>query len=370
MRHRMMILPAVLFVLLACMTGWAFAEKRWVSIDETSSNQKPKAEVLSSNDSEILIRFEIHGFWLDTATEENIIYQVLRFPGYATTADIGKAELPVINEYVAIPARAGVRAHIVDYEEIVLDGYNVIPFQKILNIGEKRTKFDIDRAFYGQDKLYPEVTKLSEPGIWRDLRIVNLRIAPVRYNPASGELHVYTNVTVRLEYTGENNVNTMDRETGRVTPRQAAMYDSNVLNYDETDLPELGAPPAQGYDLLIIAEDRFTDDLDDFTTWKERIGYKTKVVPISAVGSTAIAIKTFVTDEYENYGISYLLLVGTEEAAENPVQFYIYDNNTTASDYYYALLDGNDWYPEIGVGRFAVFSETELDNMISNSNSY
>ena len=367
----MIIAPAVLLVLIFSIVGSASAEKRWVSTGGTLSSEKPRAEVLSSNEMETLIRFEIPGFWLDSASEEGIAYHTLRFPGYATTQDIGKAELPVINEFVAIPARAGVHARIVDFEEIVLEGYKIYPFQKILNIGEKRTKFDVDRGFYAQDKLYPEVVRVSEPGIWRDLRIVNLRVAPVRYNPASGELRVYTNVTIRLEYVGENATNAKTRETDHVSPRQSALYESSVLNFEEGDLPELDAPPSdQSYDLLIIAEDRFTDDLDDFTDWKSQRGYKSKVVPVSTIGTEATEIKAFVKTEYETYGISYLLLIGTEEPAENPVKFYIYDNNTTASDYYYALLEGNDWSPEIGVGRFSVVDEVELDNMISKSIAY
>ncbi len=373
MRHRMMIIPAVL-LLMVSISGWASAEKRWVSIDGTATGEKPRAEVLSSNDTETLIRFEIPGFWLDNASEDGITYHVLRFPDYATTQDIGKAELPVINEFITIPARAGVHAHIIDFEEVVLAGYKVYPFQKILNIGEKRTKFDIDRGFYAQDKLYPEAVKVSEPGIWRDLRLVNLRLAPVRYNPASGELRVYTNVTVRLEYTGENFTNAKMREPGYVSPRQSVMYGGAVLNYDETALPDLGAPPSdQDYDLLIIAEDRFTDDLDDFTDWKTQRGYKSKVVPVSSVGTEPSEIKAFVKTEYETYGISYLLLVGTEEPTENPIRFYIYfegTSNEVASDYYYALLDGFDKYPEIGVGRFSVTNEIELENMISKSIAY
>jgi hypothetical protein len=370
----MTIAPAVFLILILSIVGSVSAEKRWISTDGNIATEKPRAEVLSSNEMETLIRFEIPGFWLDSASEEGITYHTLRFPGYSTTQDIGKAKLPVINEFVAIPARAGVHVSIVDYEEVVLDGYNVYPFQKILNIGEKRTKFDIDRAFYGQDKLYPEAVRVSEPGIWRDLRIVNLRVAPMRYNPASGELRVYTNVTVRLEYTGENSTNAKLRETGKASPQQVAMYESSVLNFDEADLPDLGAPPSdQSYDLLIIAEDRFVDDLDDFIDWKTQRGYKSKVVPISTIGTTPVQIRDYAKSEYEDYEISYLLLVGTEEPAENAIPFYIYNQgsyNEVASDYYYALLDGYDKYPEIGVGRFSVMDEIELDNMISKSIAY
>ncbi|MBN2185411.1 MAG: T9SS type A sorting domain-containing protein [Candidatus Krumholzibacteriota bacterium] len=368
MQSRLLVGFVVLTLVIAGAIGQAQAEKHWVSVNGSLSAERPKAEVINSNESETLIKLTITGFWLDTITEEGTIYHLLRFPGYATTQDVGKAELPVINEYVAIPARAGVRAEIVDFEEITYDGYNVHPFQKVLQIGEKRTSFDIDRAFYAENRTYPEAVRVSEPGIWRDLRLVNLRIAPVRFNPASGELSVYTSVTVRLEYTGENSVNAKMQAPKVVSPRQAALYDRLVLNYDESALPVLGAPPVDNsYDLLIIAEDRFTGDLDEFETWKQQNGYKTKLVPVSTVGTTALEIRNFVVGEYQNCGISYLLLVGTEEPAENPIPFLIYDNNGTASDYAYGTLEGADWYPEIGVGRFSVTTDTELANIVEKS---
>ena len=366
MHNRSLAGLVVLTLVIAGAAGQAFAEKEWLSANGSVSAERPKAEVINSDESETLVKLTIPGFWLETITEEGMTYQVLRFPGYATTQDVGKAALPVINEYIAIPARSGVRAEIVDFEEVTLDGYNVYPFQKVLKIGEKRTSFDIDRTFYSQNKQYPEVVKLSEPGIWRDLRLVNLRVAPVRFNPATGELSVYTSVTVRLEYSGENNVNAKVREPGEISLRQSAMYDRLVLNYEESDLPLLGAKPDDNdYDLLIIAEDRFIDDLDEYISWKLQNGYKSKLVPVSTVGTTAVEIKDFVESEYEDFGISYLLLVGTEEAAENPVNFLIYDNNTVASDYAYGTLEGNDWFPEIGVGRFSALTETELANMIA-----
>lgn len=371
MHDRTLVVFVTLILVLAGMTGESFAEKRWISLDGSVSSEKPRAEVLVSNDSETVIRFIISGFWLDAVTEDGVTYNVLRFPGYSTTQDVGKAELPVINEYVAIPARAGVRAHIVDFEEATLDGYHVYPFQKVLHIGEKRTSFDIDRTFYAQNKVYPEPVRVSEPGIWRDLRLVNLRVAPVRYNPAVDELILFTSVTVRLEYVGENMTNAKMRAVVEVSPCRAASYDRIVLNYDGLDIPVLASQPDDNdYDLLIIAEDRFVDDLDSFTSWKQQKGYKSKVVAVSTIGTTAVEIKNFVEYEYENFGISYLLLVGTEEPAENAIPFLLYDNNGTASDYAYGTLEGSDWYPEIGVGRFSVKDETELANMITKSITY
>ena len=372
MRNRTIIIP-VLTILLVCMTVSASAEKRWVSAGGTEAVEKPRSKILTSNDSETIVRFEIPGFWMENVTEEGMEYQILRFPDYATTQEIGKPELPVINEFIAIPARSGVKAHLIDYETTILGGYSVYPFQKIPGINERQGHFEIDRDFYGRSRLYPETVRISEPGIWRDLRLVNLRISPIRYNPATGELHVYTSVTVRLEYTGENKNNMLPGDPDHISHRQAEIYGGSVLNFDELDIPEVGVPPDQDYDLLIIAEDRFIDALDEFTDWKGRQGYKVKLVPVSSVGTTAAAIKTFVTTEYEDYGIGYLLLVGTEEPAENAIPFYIYNpdtNNQVASDYYYGLLAGNDMYPDIGVGRFSVLTESELETLISKSITY
>ncbi|HER44256.1 MAG TPA: T9SS type A sorting domain-containing protein [Candidatus Eisenbacteria bacterium] len=365
MIDRVKAVSVLVVLLLICTAGWASAEKRWVSIDGTAGPEAPKATVLRSSDTETVIRFDIRGFWLEEVTEDGIVYQRLSMPGYATTLDVGKPELPVISELVAIPARAGVRAQIIEQSEITFEGYRVYPFQKILKIGEKRTTFDLNQEFYGRSGMYPDAVEVGAPGIWRDLRVVDLRVAAARCNPASGELVAAASITVKLSYEGTSDVNVRKQAAGYVNTRHDAVYREAVLNYDDLDIPVLAAPPT-GYDLLIIAEDRYVAAIDPLVNHKRQRGYKVNVVAVSTIGTTADAIKSFIQNEYINSGISYCLLVGEEYGGYIPYC----DITGGQGDYPYSLLSGTDSYPEIGVGRFPASSETEVGTMVAKTIAY
>lgn len=360
MRCRLIVGFMVLALVIAGTACGAYAEKQWISVSGSTAGERPTVEVINSNASETMIRIAIPGFWLETITEDGVTYDMLRFPGYGTTLDIGKPELPEISELIAIPARSGVKVHVLDYETVTLTGYNIYPHQKPLYIGEKRTSLAIDHGFYERDGLYPDPVSTGKPAIWRDLRVTNLRVAPVRYNPSRKELTVYSSMRVRIEYAGESNINAKNRPVTAVRPQHAAMYGRNILNYDELDIPIMAAPPVDGYDLLIIANDEYLDDLETFVDWKEEKGYRVKLVSIlEAGGSWYGFIKDFLQSEYDTYHISYCLL------ASSGIHYYPID--TGKSDFPYTLLEGDDSLPDIGVGRFPAQNETQLGHMINKS---
>ena len=60
-----------------------------------------------------------------------------------------------------------------------------------------------DPAIYQQDALYPDALySLSEPFYYRDLRLVELRLYPIRYNPATGNLQHAQQLDVAIQFEG------------------------------------------------------------------------------------------------------------------------------------------------------------------------
>ncbi|UCG61032.1 MAG: T9SS type A sorting domain-containing protein [Candidatus Zixiibacteriota bacterium] len=362
------ILLLTLFVLGTVAT--AFADSNWVPLNGANGAQKPSAVVLTSNESETVIRFSVYGFWSREVVEDGVTYQALKFPGYATILDIGKPALPVISEMVGIPGSANVSVSVIDYKEQVLSGYNVYPFQTPLLETQEREQFDIDRALYQQDAFYPTVQATTgEPGIWRDLRIVNLRVSPLTFNPVTGEIKAFSEITVRLEYTGTSDVNVKSAPAHPVPKNYDRMYEKAVLNYSDirADLREnvsfdgdMDAP----YDYLIIAEDAYISNMQPFVDWKISQGLATNIVPVSTVGTTVTAVKNYIASEYNASGISYVLFVGDEGDIPGYTGYGFF------SDYYYSLLEGNDDYADIAIGRFCVTRSDQLDNMVSKTVTY
>jgi len=368
--RRLVVSASLLALLLFISSGPALAAGEWISTHGSTSAQKPTAEVLSSTPNETVVKFTIDGFWSQEIVVEGVAYQSLRFPGYATTLDVGKAQLPVISELIGVPGDASVKVSVVDYTEVTLTGYRVYPFQTMLKETEIPTGFDIDQAFYQRNAFYPEKLAGAEaPGIWRDLRVVSLKVNPIRYNPATSELKVCSEIKVRLDYTSGGSINVKGSLTRPVAPNYDRMYRSTVLNYGHLDLnvtdggkPDPGTDEA--YDYLIIAADEYMGNMTPFVNWKNTQGLITNIVPVSSVGADVTSIRSYIADEYNNNGIRYVLLVGDE--ADIPG----YTGYGFFSDYYYTLIDGGDNYADIAIGRFSAATTTHVDNMVNKSITY
>jgi hypothetical protein len=119
-----------------------------------------------------------------------------------------------------------------------------------------------------------------------------------------------------------------------------------------------------GAQYLIITHDNFYEAIQPLAQWKHRKGLPTKVVKLSAIGSTTNEIQDYVENAYDTWAIrpEFLLLVG----APNYVPFYRYGSgwNYCYSDNYYTNMD-SDIYNEILSGRLTVHSTTEAQTVVN-----
>jgi len=229
-------------------------------------------------------------------------------------------------------------------------------------------------SIYNYDSFYP--------GVWYDYSvhtglkegklstILVIHFYPVQYNPVENVVRYAHDFNVRVE-----------KEMGRA-PLAAT----------------------ESYDLLIIAPDKWLDELETFKLHKESHGIRTLLMGLDEIYSKYFGkdeqedIKYAIKDALDRYGIKYVLLVG--DAKEVPVRYsYAYDGEETrfASDLYYADIydsssqfstwdtNGNgyygeydhngqkddvDGYPDVYVGRVACSSDTDVKNVIQKIMNY
>jgi len=127
-----------------------------------------------------------------------------------------------------------------------------------------------------------------------------------------------------------------------------------ILNYEE----ETGLKPG-GY--LIITPDAFYDSVLALAEWKEKKGWHVTVKKLSETGSSATEIKNYIADAYHTWTptLEYVLLIGDTQ------QIPPYSSTTPVSrtDYPYSLIDGNDFFAELLIGRLPANTVNELNTM-------
>jgi len=118
---------------------------------------------------------------------------------------------------------------------------------------------------------------------------------------------------------------------------------------------------------LMITDPTFEKTLTEFAQYKQSIGFDVQVVNTDVTGKKKTEIKNYIQNQYDNISTrpKYLLLVG--DVAHIPA----YEGNPSGkikdnpiSDLGYALLEGNDNFADLFLGRFSVSNEKELKNLI------
>ncbi len=125
----------------------------------------------------------------------------------------------------------------------------------------------------------------------------------------------------------------------------------------------LGQDPGAKY--LVITHDNYYDAVLPLAQWKYKKGIRTKVVKLSAIGSTSTAIRNYIVNAYNNWQIrpEYVLLVGAPNYLPWSLSSYPYGDNN------YTNMDG-DIYNEILSGRLTVHNTTEAQTVVAKMLAY
>lgn len=349
--------------------GIAFAATDWIPLSATSKEKSPVITVLKSNNEGILLEIEIPGIYNSIEMRGGEEYNILSFLDYGTTQDVGFPQLPMINELVEVPSFAKYKISIIESESKVIKGMNIMPFQEPAFDSEvKDNILNKDVQFYLSNKIYPESNlKLSMPNIWRDIMVSNFSYCPMKYHPVKKEVEIYTKAIVKIEFIDGNKNHIKNKKTKE---EWSKIYNNSVLNYQVPDNNVNSVKAVQttnDYDMLIIAHSNYVSTIEKFAEWKRRRGYKVKVANLTNVGTSQTAIKNYISSEYSNYDISYVVFVGdvSQLTWYNP-------STTTPGDFNYSLLTGGstDYYPEVAIGRFAITSTSQLETMIEKTINY
>ncbi|RJP76851.1 MAG: hypothetical protein C4524_09455 [Candidatus Zixiibacteriota bacterium] len=367
---------AGLVFLVLALAGMAAAAPRWVSLNGNPAEAAaPVVQVLDHSAARTTLQVTLDGFWVEDVVEAGETFQVIQLEGLSgTTMAVGAPMLPTINELVGIPVRSDLRVRVTGVQEATLPGYRVYPFQTPTTDLEADLPFVLDAAAYGSGEIYPrDLAAVSQPQIWRHLRLAELHLYPVRYNPSSGELTLARTLTVEVEYFGTNSHNALDNPVTRFNPREAAMYRAAVVNYDrlgfrETDTDEPGTK------YLFIMKQEALAAAQPLIDYRHAQGYQTEVKIFPSTGFTTEAdIKNYITQLFQASGLEYVLIVGDAYHAGGPTAVDVpmhWWSNTYSDSWYVSLQGDNDYYADLAIGRIVYDTIGELERQITKTLAY
>ena len=325
---------------------------------------QPELNILKSDNSSIIVDFEMPGVTVDKITKDSVEYDLITMEGRGTTGHIGAPELPIVTKLLAIPDRAGVRIKSVVPEFVTYQGINPVPHQEFDHdnpIGMENWVFD--EAYYSEGVLFPDKwATLGDPAIMRDYRIIPVTVNPIRINAATGEAKVLKSLHIEIEFNNEPSANQKTSRFDKSVSSFNQMYAGMISNLDWVNP---NGVEVKGTLLLIHPNvNGVANILEPLIEWKTRRGYN--VIVEQVVNNTTFDnIKHIIQTTYDSADppLENVILVGDAAGTIDIPCGYEYYNGS--SDHGYTLLEGEDPLPEIFIGRYTVDNLTTLQTVVN-----
>jgi len=174
---------------------------------------------------------------------------------------------------------------------------------------------------------------------------------------------------VRLEGAGAGEVTVAVRHDGHWQAKGPRRHASCVLHAGVAGRPQGGpkslADPAGG-SYVIVTAPQYAGALAPLVEWKRRKGWPVVMATTDETSTSNGGIQAWLREAYETWDTppEYVLLVGDVDS----VPSWSFSGNVT--DLPYALLDGDDWFPDVMLGRFSVANLTECQAMVAKTVAY
>ncbi len=325
-------------------------------------NQKPQnssVQIIEENNSGITLKLNVNSYSLSEVQTPNGTEVIVGSPDGINYMEKGIPDVPYFATSVRIPAKGKAIAEIVNANYITVNDINIAPSKGSISrkIDPATVPYEYGKC-YSTDAFVPSTEALnSEAFCIRDVRGTTVHFFPFQYNPVQKQLKVFTEITVKVKFTQQPSENEITASYEKIDEFEN-IYNRLFINYgSKTRYTQLqdGHPGR----MLIICKDTYQSAMTDFVAWKREKGIETEMVLMSAIGTTAANVQTYITNYFNNHSdLAYILLVG--DAADVPTS----GTSSANSDNKYAYLVGNDHYADVFIGRFSGQSVADIQNMV------
>ena len=292
--------------------------------------------------------------------EINGDYVRLIVPGCGQLHRIGEPAMPFRTARLVIPSGCMVeKAEVVPLAESTpLEGHWRVEYAGQPHSRPPRGKAAFapgdNRRIYASDAPYPssasEVISVQRMAGY-DIALV--RVFPVQYKPASGQLLFAPEVTLRLTLAPvETEPSVYPPGKRQAVSQVAAFVDNPELIRPAAEVPvPNSATPGVAFDYLLVTSSNLANAFQSLVERKSRDGLAVKVETMETITNTVAGrdvpekIRNYIRQSYTNWGIDYVLLGGNTTIIPCRYAYVRVDlapkDSYLPTDLYYACLDGS-----------------------------
>ena len=336
---------------------------------------EPQVELVnvSPESMELLVRFPSNPIF------ENNDGVIFNESLYEHPSEEGMPDLPVLRKWIELPFADGYSLEIINTRSRMAQlGENGLPVSIPGRAPEEeksrpsRSDAPAENPPSGFVLPFPSVpVQLGQTFVVRGHNILQVQAWPVMLQAAQGTLEIFEEIHIKINIQGSDLNLTLDRSESFGSPAFDRLLSHQILNYQ--DSAGIASDRANGSEpILIIAPGAFISALEPLVNLKESQGHPVNLVPLSVTGTTPESIKTYISYAYHNWPSppTFVILVGDVNNGYLSMPAFTGLASETVTDLYYGAVDGEDWIPDIFVGRLPARGTTQLNIMIDNLIAY
>lgn len=349
--------------------------------NNTEDNEDKGIKILSASESALVLELEVNDFCKQEVVIGGETFYVVTAPNMFQMLQEGKPDIPSITQSIAIPSTSACNIRVLEtqFEDMNIQ---VAPSKgSILRPVDPSTIPYTFSSVYEEDAFYPsELVTTGTPFLMRDVRGCVIRFNPFQYNPYTRTLRVYRKIRVEVSFSGNDYRNSAPDKRHTCGKAFETMFKNLFINYDQIQALITRRPVTRksvnrsqiserNEKMLIICCDSFAMEMRNFVIHKNNLGLPTTLTKISEVGTTASEIASYIQNTYDaDSALTFVLLVGDDDRI--PTKMCSHGNQIGGSDPSYALVKGNDYIPDIFIGRFSARTRSEVQTMVERTINY
>ena len=276
--------------------------------------------------------------------------------------------MPRMARSIIIPDLANMELSIISSEFIDIPMENIEPSKGNLTRDVDPTTIPYTYGKpYETNEFYPsEIAFLRDPYILRSLRGQTIVYQPIQYNPIERMLRVYTSIEISIQQNGQSQINPLTRRPYNGGSREFEnMYKDHFINYNTDERYDVLSEQGP---MLVISYGDFMDEMQTFVDWKNYKGIPTEMVDVADVGDVD-DMAQLIEDQYYENGIAFVLLVGDIDQIET-IRRSNGAGSNSPSDNSLTFVAGNDYYPDLIIGRFSAETGDHVETMVERTIAY
>jgi len=330
-----------------------------------------KFEVRDLKSTSFIIENSISSLILNSIASQQGNYTALEAEGLTKIFNEGVPNIPIISKLIEVPQGAEVELIVLSFDEeiIKLSDYGVmdqiVPALRSQSKSEESVPFVKDESIYNSNRyINDKVATYKESGQLRAVRIGNILINPIQYNPVKNTLRILNNLVIEVNFLNAKTTATNVLKRKYNTPYFNDITSSLVINSTTSGGKEL---ITQAPTHMVIVSDRmFETQLIPFVEWKIKKGFKITEAYTDVIGSTTSQIKTYLEGIYNGSDpMSFVLFVGDVQQ----IPAFSGNSGSHVTDLRYCEYTGDN-LPEVYYGRFSAQNTSQLQPQIDKTLMY